>query len=126
MDNNKDIIKGKGAVGIAIAYFSLRGLVSIPLEPHEYNLIFDDNIKLQRVKVISCSYKTPYGVYAASIRNMGGNMPKQTCKSFDQNSCELVFIVTDELDMYCIPSIEITSKRQISLNVYDEYKVKLI
>lgn len=118
-------IKGKGSVGVAIAYFSLRGVVNIPLEPCDYNLIFDNGNKLQRVKVISCSFKSPYGVYTASIRTMGGNMPKQTTKEFDDKSCDLVFIVTDQLDLYCIPSSEITSKRQISLNVYQQFNVKL-
>lgn len=118
-------IKGKGAVGIAIAYFSLRGIISIPLEPCEYNLIFDDAKDLYKVKVISCSFKSPYGVYQVSIRSMGGNMPNQTVKTFDKSSCDFVFVVTDELDMYCIPADEITSKRQLSLNVYAKFKVTL-
>lgn len=118
-------IKGKGSVGIAISYFALHGMVCIPLEPCDYNLIFDDGIKLYKVKVISCSYKTPYGIYSASIRTMGGNLPKQTVKEFDENTCDLVFIVTDQLDMYNIPSHEVKSKRQISLNVYSHFKVTL-
>lgn len=122
-DKFKEMIKGKGAVGIAISYFALRGMVSIPLEPCEYNLLYDDNKKIYRIKVISCSYKTKYGVYTASIRSMGGNMPNQKIKEFDQNSCDFVFIVTDNLDMFNIPSIEINSSRQISLNIYAQYKV---
>jgi hypothetical protein len=125
MEDMKDKIKGKGAVGLAIAYFSLRGMVSLPLEPCEYNLLFDDGKKINRVKVISCSYKTPYGIYSASIRTMGGNMEKGTVKSFDQSSCEIVFVATDELDLYSIPSLEIASSRQISLNTYGNFKVKL-
>lgn len=117
-------IKGKGAVGIAIGHFSLRGMVSIPLEPCDYNIIFDDGFSLQRVKVISCTYKNPSGVYSASIKTMGGNMPNMTSKKFDSLTCDLVFIVTDSLEMYSIPSKEIKSKCQISLNVYNNYKVK--
>ena len=119
------MIKGKGAVGIAISYFSLLGMVSIPLEPCEYNLLFDKENEILKIKVISCSYKTKYGIYSASIRSMGGNMPKQTLKVFDKKSCDYVFIVTDEFDMYNIPSSEINSERQISLNVYAHFKVKL-
>ena len=125
MNDKKILIKGKGSVGVAIAYFSLRGMVSIPLEPCEYNLIFDDYTKISRIKVISCSYKSPYGIYTVSIRNMGGNMPKQTVKTFNDKTCDFVFIVTDELDIYNIPANKITSKRQISLNVYADYKVLL-
>jgi len=121
----KDNIRGKGAVGLAMAYFSLKGLVSLPLEPHDYNLLFDDGLKIHRVKVISCSYKTKYGVYSASIRTMGGNMKKGTLKEFDPKSCEFLFIATDELTLYNIPSEKITNKRQLSLNVYSDYKVKL-
>ena len=125
MKNMKEMIKGKGAVGMAISYFSLLGMVSLPLEPCDYNLIIDIEGKLFRIKVISCSYKSPYGVYTVSIKSMGGNMRKMTTKKFDNKSCEYVFIVTDELDLYNIPSSCINSKTQLSLNVYDKYKVKL-
>lgn len=119
-------IKGKGSVGIAIAYFSFHGMVSIPLEPCEYNLIFDNGENLHKIKVISCSYKTKYGIFAASIRTSGGNQPNTSVKKFDKNSCDFVFIVTSDLDMYNIPSSEIHSGRQISLNVYGNYKVNFI
>ena len=116
-------IKGKGAVGIAIAFYSLRGMVSIPLEPCDYNLLFDDGSRILRIKVISCSYKTKYGVFSATIRTSGGNQPNSCVKKFDSNSCHYVFIVTSDLDMYEIPSLDITSGRQISLNIYQDYKV---
>lgn len=122
----KEKIKGKGSVGIAIAYYALNGNVSIPLEPCEYNLIFDDGKDLYRIKVISCSYQTKYGVFSANIRSSGGNQPNISVKLFDEKSCDIVFIVTTDLDMYAIPSNEITSKRQISLNVYNEFKVSFI
>jgi len=125
MNETKAIIKGKGAVGLAIAFFSLRGMISIPLQPCEYNLLFDDQIKINRIKVISCSYKSPYGIYIVSIRSMGGSMSKRIIKSFDEKSCDFVFIVTDVLDMYNIPSHEITSKNHISLALYANYKVLL-
>ena len=82
---NEKEIKGKGSVGIAIAYYSLRGMVSIPLEPCDYNLIFDNGINLKTIKVISCSYKTKYGIFAASIRTSGGNQPKTNVKKFEKN-----------------------------------------
>jgi hypothetical protein len=119
-------IKGKGSVGLAIAYYALNGIVSIPLEPCEYNLLFDNGEKISRIKVISCSYKTKYGVYSASIKTCGGNQPNTSVKIFDDKSCDFVFVVTSNLEMYEIPSKEITSKRQISLNVYDDYKVNFI
>lgn len=125
MKNMKEQIKGKGAVGIAIAYASLRGMVNLPLEPCDYNLIFDDGINLFRVKVVSCSYKNPSGIYCASIRTMGGNMPKQTSKPFDKGVCDVVFVVTDMLDLFWIPSSKIESTKQISLSVYSTYEVKM-
>lgn len=122
----KDGIRGKGAVGIAIAYYGLKGLVSIPLIAGEYNILFDDYTKIKRIKVISCSYKTKYGVYSASIRSSGGNQPNTSVKLFDPKSCDYVFIVTENLDLYEIPADEVTSKRQISLDAYMRFKVKLI
>jgi hypothetical protein len=121
----KEAIKGKGAVGVAISYYSLRGIVSIPLEPCAYNLLYDDHMNIYKIKVISCSYKTPYGIYSASIRTMGGNMPHMKVKEFDPMSCDYVFIVTDKLDLFSIPAREIQSKRQISLNAYEKFKVAL-
>lgn len=121
-----DEIKGKGSVGLAISFYALRGMISIPLEPCEYNLIYDDGKDLFRIKVVSCSYKTKYGVFAASIRTSGGNQPSSQVKKFDQKSCDFVFVVTSDLDMYEIPSHSIESTRQISLNKYQQYKIKLI
>ena len=121
-----DSIKGKGAVGIAISFYAMRGMVSIPLEPCDYNLVYDNGKSLLKIKVISCSFKTKYGIYAASIRTSGGNQPSTYVKKFDQSSSDYVFIVTSELDMYEIPSTSIESTRQISLNKYSEFKVNLI
>ena len=118
-------IKGKGSVGIAVAFFSLNGLVSIPLEAHEYNILYDDGKDIYKIKVISTSYKSPYGVYTVNIRSMGGNMPHMKVKIFDPKSCDYVFVVTDELDMYNIPSEKIESTRSISLKVYEKFKVNL-
>jgi hypothetical protein len=109
-------IRGKGAVGVAISYYSLQGTISIPLVSSDYNLIFDDGNKLYRIKVISCSYKAPSGLYAACIRTSGGNQPNTKVKKFDNTSCDIVFIVTDSFDVYVIPSGEISSSRQISLD----------
>jgi len=119
-------IKGIGAVGIAISYYALRGMVSIPLTPCDYNLIFDFGGLLYKVKVISCSFKTKYGVFAANIRSSGGNQPNSSIKKFDQSSCDLVFILTSEMDMYEIPSDKIESGHQISLNAYSEFKCNII
>jgi len=119
-------ISGKGAVGIAIAYYSLRGMVSIPLSPCAYNLLFDDGKDIYKINVISCSYKTKYGVYTAAIRTMGGNHPGQVCKKFDPSTCDIVFIVNNDFDIFAIPSSEIKSERQISLSVYEEYKIRFL
>lgn len=119
-------IKGKGSVGVAIAFYALRGMVSIPLEPCNYNLIFDDGKEIYRIKVISCSYKTKYGIFSASVRTSGGNQPNNEVKKFDSITCDFVFIVTADLEMYEIPSKEITAGRQISLKVYEDYKVSFI
>lgn len=119
-------LKGKGAVGVAISYFALRGMVCIPLEPCDYNLIFDDGKYLYRVKVISCSYKTKYGIFCASIRAMGNSAGKQYLKKFDSTLCDIVFIVTSEMDLYRIPSELVKATRQISLSVYGEFKTNLI
>lgn len=112
-------IKGKGAVGVAISYYALQGMVSIPLVPCDYNLIYDDGSNLYKIKVVSCSHKTKYGVFAASVRTSGTSYMKR----FDQNSCDFVFILTSEMDIYEIPSDKIESGHQISLKTYSNYKI---
>lgn len=119
-------IKGKGSVGVAVSYYALRGMVSLPMEPGDYNLIFDNAGDLFRIKVVSCSFKTKYGIYAACIRTSGGNQPNTSVKKFNPASCDAVFVVTADLDMYEIPSHEITSTRQISLSSYSRFKVSII
>jgi hypothetical protein len=119
-------IEHKSSVGMAIAYYSLLGNVFLPLEPSDYNLIVDDGESLMRIKVISCSYKTKYGVYTACIRTCGGNQPKTSVKKFNPYSCEVVFIVTSDLQMFEIPSNKIEASRQISLEKFAEYKVNFI
>jgi hypothetical protein len=104
----------------------LRGIVSIPLEPCEYNIIYDDGERLHKIKVISCSFKTKYGVFSASIRTSGGNQPNSKIKKFEQKYCDWVFVVTSEFDFYQIPSCEINSSRQISLKKYSIFQVNLI
>lgn len=115
-------LKGKGAVGMAISYYAIRGNVSIPMEAHNYNLIFDDG-ELHRIKVISCSYKNKSGIYTASIKTSGGNQPNSSIKKFDAKSCDKVFVVTDDLLFFEIPSQDIKSANAISMNAYADYQV---
>jgi hypothetical protein len=122
---NEDI-RGKGAVGIAIAYYSLNGMVSLPLSPCDYNLVFDDSIGLRKIKVISSSYKKPSGSFAANIRSSGGNQSSTQVKKFDKDSCDYVFVLTSDFDMYSIPSQEIHSEREITLSQYTKFKVNII
>lgn len=120
-------IKGKGAVGAAIAYYSLKGMVSIPLAPCNYNLVYEDEYgTLNKIKVVSCSYKNPNGVFAVNIRSSGGNQPHTKVKVFDSRECDYVFVLTADYEMYSIPSKNIQSKRQICMSVYQDYKVSFI
>jgi hypothetical protein len=120
-------IKGKGAVGAAIAYYSLHGMVSIPLSPCDYNLVFEDETgKLNKIKVVSCSYKNKQGVFAVNIRSSGGNQPSTKIKTFDSKSCDFVFVLTSDLQMFSIPSDQIQSKRQICVSMYGDFKVEFI
>jgi hypothetical protein len=120
-------IKGKGAVGVAIGYYSLKGMVSLPLSPCDYNLVFEDEYgKLCKIKVVSCSYRNPQGVFSVNIRSSGGNQPSTKVKTFDPNSCDFVFVLTSDYQMFSIPSQEIQSTRQICMSVYEEFRVYII
>ena len=125
-DTNKE--KGNTGLGIAIAYFSSNGyIVSIPLnDTQDYDLIVDKNNVIKKVQVKSTSCKTKYGVYQVSLKSCGGTKGK-TYKTLIDTNVDILFIVTDKMDIFLIPIENINNKSSLNLcDKYFKYKVSMI
>lgn len=124
-NTNKE--KGNSGLGLAIAYFTTKGYtVSIPLnDTQDYDLIIGKNNELKRVQVKSTGCKTKYGNYQVALKSCGGTKGK-TYKTIINTSVELIFIVTENKNMYLIPKEIIKNRSTLNLcQKYSKYKVKI-
>ena len=113
-DTNKE--KGNAGVALAIGYYGSNGYtVSIPLnDTQDYDLIVEKDNKLQRVQVKATSQRSEYGYSLVKITSSGGTHGS-VYKYLVDTVVEILFIVTEKMEMYEIPCTEITSKTQIGL-----------
>lgn len=123
--------KKQGDIGMcyAIAYYSKMGwTISIPItDSQDYDLIVDTGSSLLKVQVKTTGQTAPSGVSVVSLRTNGGNKSGNTSKNFDQNQCDLLFIMTDRAEFFSIPRNEITAVSSLNLGEkYLPYKVTLL
>ena len=60
------------------------------------------------------------------LKNCGGSSGQSKIRHFDNSTCDILFIVVVNGDMYEIPSSEITVKSTLTLtDKWDKYKVSL-
>ena len=119
-------VQGTIGLGIAVATMVKRNyIVSLPLnDSQEYDFIFDDMFKLNRVSVKTTSFKNKSGYYNFNLSTKGGNRTYNTVKKFDNTKCEYIFVVTGDETKYLIPSSEIASKNCMTLySPWNKYKV---
>ncbi len=112
---NKD--KGNTGLGMAIAYFTSKGYtVSIPLnDTQDYDLVIEQGKKLQTVQVKATNCKTKYGVYQVPLKSCGGTKGK-TYKTLVESYADILFILTGDRKMYCIPCMEIKNKATLNIS----------
>ena len=123
-DTNKE--KGNTGLGIAIAYYTSNGYtVSIPLnDTQDYDLIVEKENILKRVQVKATSCKTKSGNYQVALKSCGGTKGT-TYKRVIETNVEELFIVTENINIYIIPILELKNKSTISIcDKYSIYKVK--
>ena len=96
--------------------------VFIPLRPsYLYDLIFEKENVLFKVKVIFTNTKSPNGVYVATLRKCGKNvMGKLTFAPFDSNTCEYIYVSTPKKN-YLIPTNEMKNTRSISMCMFEKF-----
>ncbi|MBW3665806.1 MAG: hypothetical protein KY469_22185 [Actinobacteria bacterium] len=113
--------QGDIGVGAAIAYFMANAYrVAVPLgESQPWDLIVerkDGDDGPERVQVKTTTRKTPYGIYEVQICTNGGNRSATgVVRPFDPAQVEWLFVLTDDLDRYLVPTDVITSTRTLNL-----------
>lgn len=78
------------------------------------------------VAVKTTQYLSKSGNYEVLLKNCGGSSGQSKIRHFDNSTCDILFIVVVNGDMYEIPSSEITVKSTLTLtDKWDKYKVSL-
>lgn len=121
----------QGNVGLAyaIAYYSRLGyIISIPLtDSQDYDLVVDNYKQLLKVQVKTTKFLAPNGNYVVNLTtNSKRIVSSNKVITFDKNSCDILFILTDNGVCYSIPRNLIKAVRALTLgNKYNNCIVKL-
>lgn len=122
--------QGNVGLGQAIGYYTSIGVpVLLPLnDTQKYDIAIDVDDKLYRVSIKTTQGKTKSGkYYVVQLGNTGGSSGKSVIRKFNNTSCDILFVLTSDGNMYEIPSLMIDKGRSIVLNEkWDKYKVKII
>jgi hypothetical protein len=98
---------------MCISYLTQKGfIIFLPLnDSQKYDLIFDDNVRLNKVQVKTTS-QVRNGNFIVKLESYSKNFEQL----FDNSEVDFVYILCENGNSYMIPSVEINSKRQLSLN----------
>lgn len=101
--------QGLIGLGAALDWFTRNGyLVSLPIAEDERGVLFKVQVKT--------TARNATGNFVVSLQTSGGNQSFHTRKPFDHSASDLLFVLTDEDEIYVIP-------REISLySRYDRYR----
>lgn len=104
--SNKE--KGNSGLAVAIGYYGTQGYtVSIPLnDTQDYDLIVDNGEKLLKVQVKATSARTDYGYTTVHLSSCGGTLG-QVYKTVKDTDIDILFVVTELLELYEIPFKEL-------------------
>lgn len=119
--------QGNVGLGRAIAYYTSRGLpVMVPLnDSQKYDLVIDEGT-LKRVSVKTTRGKDIRGNFMVQLKNTTLGASHNTIRKFNNESCDILFVVTRDYTMYEIPTGEIKSTCNLTLSrKYDRFRVTL-
>ena len=117
--------KGNAGLGIAIAYYSSNGYtVSIPLnDTQDYDIVIEKNSILKTVQVKATGCKRKNGNYQVALKSCGGTKGK-TYKTVIDTNVDIIFIITENMEMYEIPKTEINNRSTLNIcEKYHKYRV---
>lgn len=109
----------QGEIGLAAAINHFVGCgyaVAIPLADNQpWDLVVDDGTGPLRVQVKTTTARAPSGCFAVKLCTTGGNQSFHRTKPFDPSATELLFVLTDERDVYVIPTSAVRARNQLNL-----------
>lgn len=113
-ENNKS--KGRFGLTMAIAYYGYKGYtISVPLnDTQDYDIVIDDEERLQKVQVKCTGSLDEYGIYHVSLKSSGGTKGK-LYKRVKDTKIDRVFVVCTNGWMFDIPMSAITQKSVLPL-----------
>lgn len=114
--------KGRAGLSAAIAYFGMNGYtVAVPLnDTQDYDIVVEKDDVFYKVQCKSTGKRAPNGHYIVKLESWGGaNGGTRYCR-VKNSSIHLLFVLTEDKDMYVIPKSDIVTDAQLTLN--DEYK----
>ena len=118
--------KGDICLSQAIAYYVYTGCeVLLPLgDRRPYDLVIETpDSKLSKVQCKYTSSKNRYGRYIVDLRVTGGNQSFTTSKFYENGDFDILFVCTDKMCLYSIPSLAIESNAGIVLGEkYETFK----
>jgi len=114
--------RGDAGLGIAIAWFTSAGYtVSVPLtDSQDSDLIVEDEAKLYRVQVTTCSQKGASGNYVVELRTVSYGGKDYHIKHFNHKGVDYLFLITDDGNKYLIP-VEVFGQNRRSLTISKEF-----
>lgn len=128
-ESNYKTHQGNFGLGRAIAYYTGQCIpVMIPLnDSQKYDLVIDSPDKgLQRVSVKTTQGKSKSGKFQVQLKNSTLGSDHNTIRRFDNTTCDILFIVTIDGNIYEIPTSNVNATCSITLNEdYDQYLVRL-
>ena len=111
--------RDQGLIGLtdALAWFGSQGWdVCIPIIDNQpYDLVVDDGTGLKKVQVKTTTYRAPSGAFSVKLCTAGGNQSFHTKQDFDPNSCDLLYVLTDDGNRYLVPTVVITARTSLRL-----------
>jgi hypothetical protein len=110
----------QGNIGLSKAIYEFQKMgytISIPMtENQKYDLIIDYGEGLKRVQVKTTQFRSKHGTFTVNIKTCGGNRSGHKLHYFDKDSCDILFILTSEDDVYIIPTSVITAKSTLAMS----------
>ena len=127
MFNNATTWTKQGDIGEAYAIFKYTQLgytVSRTLfDSAPYDLLIDDGVSILKVQVRTTAYKTPEGVYQATLRVSGGNSTSTNVKKRIDGEYDLLFVLADNSECWSIPA-NILPRSSVNLGTkYNDYRL---
>ena len=120
-------LQGLLGLSAAIDWFTRNDyFVAIPLNDSQpWDLVVEDPAgAVSRVQVKTTTFRNPRGRFVVMLATAGGNRSFSTRRPFDPSKSEILFVLTDDADVYVIPCCETEAVSSLTLGAkYERFRV---